>query len=106
MFGLTVGLSLTCLLIQTALHCRAVTGGPFERSFAIFGTIALYVLVFRLVHPGLIRRLARVRRMPFPPTAFIPRGFVRWYLGTGTESDLPGYLRDTPADAPRKGHGY
>lgn len=60
----------------------AARGGMLETVFYLAAFVALYMLVFRLVHPALVRRANRYLP-PGAALASVPpglRGYVEWYL--------------------------
>ncbi|MGR3366299.1 MAG: hypothetical protein ACU0CC_09925 [Sagittula sp.] len=85
-FLATAAGALVLLGLDVALH--GLDGrGPLIVASQVLSAVALYVLVFRLVHPAIIRwMLARTRK----GSARRLSRFTRWYLGTG--------VSDTPSD--------
>ncbi|EBA08223.1 hypothetical protein [Sagittula stellata] len=85
-FLATAAGALAFLGLDIALQGRDGTG-PLIAAFQLLSAAALYILVFRLVHPAMMRwLLARTRKGSTRRLS----GFTRWYLGTGvndTSSD-------------------
>lgn len=85
LFAAASVISGAAFLLHGLLNGFDARGGPWEALAGLAAFVALYLLMFRLVHPAAMRWL--LRRTPRGSTRRLS-AFSRWYLGDGS-SDTP-----------------